>query len=81
MVPFGAKTARAVDRYLREHALRPYARSTRLLLRQRGPDDPRRRLRRFPHARPQAGIADVHPNWFGTPSPTAGWPAAVRNET
>jgi hypothetical protein len=36
VVPFGAKTAQAVDRYLRVRALHPHARSTRLLLGQRG---------------------------------------------
>jgi site-specific recombinase XerC len=32
VVPFGAKTAQAVDRYLRVRALHPYARASRLLL-------------------------------------------------
>ena len=35
VVPFGAKTAQVVDRYLRVRALHPHARSTRLLLGQR----------------------------------------------
>ncbi len=37
MVPFGARTAQAVDRYLQVRALHPYARSPRMLLGQRGP--------------------------------------------
>jgi integrase len=40
VVPFGAKTAQAVDRYLRVRALHPHARSPRLLLGQRGPMTP-----------------------------------------
>lgn len=64
VVPFGAKTAQAVDRYLRVRALHPYASSTRLLLGQRGamtPDGARDVL----HTRAaQAGIADVHPHRF-----------------
>jgi site-specific recombinase XerD len=43
VVPFGAKTARALDRYLWVRVLHPHARSPRLLLGQRR-DDPRRRL-------------------------------------
>jgi integrase len=37
VVPFGAKTAQALDRHLRVQALHPQARSPRLLLGQRGP--------------------------------------------
>src|SRR5918911_3168022 len=40
VVPFGAKTAQALDRYLRVRALHPHARSTPLLLGQRGPMTP-----------------------------------------
>jgi site-specific recombinase XerD len=64
VVPFGAKTAQAVDRYLRVRALHPYARLPRLLLGQRGgmtPDGARDVL----HTRAaQAGVADVHPHRF-----------------
>ena len=64
VVPFCAKTAQAVDRYLRVRALHPYARSPKLLLGQRGamtPDGARDVL----HARAaQAGVPDVHPHRF-----------------
>ncbi len=64
VVPFGAKTAQAVDRYLRVRALHPYARSTRLLLGQRGPMTPDG-ARDVLHSRAaQAGIDDVHPHRF-----------------
>ncbi|MGY1636809.1 tyrosine-type recombinase/integrase [Geodermatophilus sp. SYSU D00742] len=64
VVPFGAKTAQAVNRYVRVRALHPYARSPRLLLGQRGPmtSDGARDV---PHARAaQAGVPDVHPHRF-----------------
>ena len=64
VVPFGAKTAQAVDRYLRVRALHPYARSPRLLLGQRGPMTPDG-ARDVVHTRAaQAGIADVRPHRF-----------------
>jgi site-specific recombinase XerD len=64
VVPFGAKTAQAVDRYLRVRALHPHARSTRLLLGQRGPMTPDG-ARDVVHTRAaQAGVADVHPHRF-----------------
>ncbi len=64
VVPFGAKTAQAVDRYLRMRALHPYARSPRLLLGQRGPMTPDG-ARGVLHLRAaQAGVADVHPHRF-----------------
>jgi site-specific recombinase XerD len=40
VVPFGAKTAQALNLYLRVRALHPHARSPRLLLGQRGPMTP-----------------------------------------
>jgi site-specific recombinase XerD len=64
VVPLGAKTAQAVDRYLRVRALHPYARSPRLLLGQRGPMTPDG-ARDVLHIRAaQAGVADVHPHRF-----------------
>ena len=64
VVPFGAKIAQAVDRYLRVRALHPYARSPRLLLGQRGPMTPDG-ARDVLHLRAaQAGVADVHPHRF-----------------
>ena len=64
VVPFGAKTAQAVDRYLRVRALHPHARSTRLLLGQRGPMTPDG-ARDVLHLRAaQADVADVHPHRF-----------------
>jgi integrase len=64
VVPFGAKTAQAVDRYLRVRALHPHARSTRLPLGQRGPMTPDG-ARDVLHIRAaQADVADVHPHPF-----------------
>jgi site-specific recombinase XerD len=64
VVPFGAMTAQAVDRYLRVRALHPHARSARLLLGQRGPMTPDG-ARDVLHTRAaQAGVADVHPHRF-----------------
>jgi len=64
VVPSGAKTAQAVDRYLRVRALHPYARSSRLLLGQRCPITPDG-ARDVLHTRAaQAGVADVHPHRF-----------------
>jgi site-specific recombinase XerD len=65
VVPFGAKTAQAVDRYLRVRALHPHARLPRLLLGQGGgamtPDGARDML----HVRAaQAGVAGMHPHRF-----------------
>jgi site-specific recombinase XerD len=76
VVPFGAKTAQAVDRYLRVRALHPYARSPRLLLGQRGPMTPDGA--RAPH-RP-ASLTSTR-TASGTPSPTAGSPAGARSGT
>ena len=64
VVPFGAKTAQAVDRYLRVRALHPYARSTRLLLGQRGPMTPDGARDVLHTCAAQAGVADVHPHRF-----------------
>jgi site-specific recombinase XerD len=64
VVPFGAKTAQAVDRYLRVRALHPHARSPRLLLGQRGPMTPDG-ARDVLNARAgAAGLTDVHPHRF-----------------
>ena len=64
VVLFGARTAQAVDRHLRVRALHPHARSTRLLLGQRGPMTPDG-VRDVLHIRAaQAGVADVHPHRF-----------------
>ncbi|SFO59368.1 Site-specific recombinase XerD [Geodermatophilus obscurus] len=64
VVPFGARTAQAVDRYLQVRALHPYARSPRLLLGQHGPMTPDG-ARDVLHTRAaQAGIADIHPHRF-----------------
>jgi integrase len=64
VVPFGAKTAQAVDRYLRVRALHPHARSPRLLLGQRGPMTPDG-ARDVLNARAvAAGLSDVHPHRF-----------------
>jgi len=63
-VSFGAKTAQALDRYLRLRARHPHAYSPRLLLSQRGPlsvDGVRDML----NARAaQAGLTGVHPHRF-----------------
>jgi site-specific recombinase XerD len=64
VVPFGAKTAQAVDRYLRVRALHLYARSTRLLLGQRGPMTPDGARDVLHTCAAQAGVADVHPHRF-----------------
>lgn len=64
-VPFGARTAQAIDKYLRIRAGHPHARrSTRLLLSQRGPisaDGVRWRVEQIGRA---AGIDDLHPHAF-----------------
>ena len=64
VVPFGAKTAQAVDRYLRLRALHPYAPSPKLLLGQRGPMTPdgARDVLNVPAT--AAGLTDVHPHRF-----------------
>jgi integrase len=81
VVPFGAKTAQAVDRYLRVRALHSYARSPRLLLGQRGPmtltapatcSTPAPRRPASPTSSRTAS---------GTPSPTAGSPEEDRSGT
>ena len=64
VVPFGAKTAQAVDRYLRVRALHPHARSPRLLLGQRGPMTPDGARDVLNTRAAQAGLADVHPHRF-----------------
>jgi site-specific recombinase XerD len=64
VVPFGAKTAQAIDRYLRIRALHARASSTRLLLGLRGPmtvDGIREVLEVRSR---QAGVAGVHPHRF-----------------
>lgn len=62
-VPFGARTGQAIDRYLRVRSAHPYsARTSRLLLSERGPisaDGIRWRLRIRGE---QAGITDLHPH-------------------
>ena len=64
VVPFGAKTAQAIDRYLRIRSLHAHARSPRLLLSQRGPMTPDG-LREVLYRRAaEAGVADVHPHRF-----------------
>lgn len=64
-VPFGARTAQAVDRYLRQRGSHPKARSTRrLLLGQRGQistDGIRWRLELIAE---DSGVPDVHPHAF-----------------
>jgi site-specific recombinase XerD len=63
-VPFGAKTARALARYLRVRALHPHARSPRLLLGQRGPMTPDGARDVLNAHAAQAGVADVQPHRF-----------------
>lgn len=62
-VPYGAKTAQAIDRYLRVRALHPYGgRTTRLMLAERGPmsaDGVRWRLEVLGEA---AGVEGLHPH-------------------
>lgn len=61
-VPYGAKTAQALDRYLRVRAAHPRASAERLLLTERGPisaDGVRWRLERLGAA---AGIEGLHPH-------------------
>jgi site-specific recombinase XerD len=64
-VPFGARTAQAIDRYLRMRSSHPHAKRTeRLLLTQRGPisaDGIRWRLEVLGRA---AGIEGLHPHAF-----------------
>jgi site-specific recombinase XerC len=64
-VPFSAKTAQAIDRYLRVRSMHPKARSTtKLLLGQRGPISPdgiRWRLELLGEA---AGVEGLHPHSF-----------------
>src|SRR3954447_5982391 len=64
VVPFGAKTAQAVDRYLRMRALHPHARSPKLLLGQRGPMTPDGARDLLNNRAAQAGVADVHLHRF-----------------
>ena len=64
VVPFGAKTAQALDRYLRVRALHPHARSPRLLLGQRGPMTPDAARDVLNTRAAQAGVVDVHPHRF-----------------
>jgi site-specific recombinase XerD len=64
-VPFGARTAQAIDRYLRLRAVHPHGtRTDRFLLSERGPmsaDGARWRLEVIGRA---AGVPDVHPHAF-----------------
>lgn len=63
-VPFGARTAQAVDRYLRIRATHPHGRSPRLLLGERGQmstDGVRWRLEQLGEA---AGVEGLHPHAF-----------------
>jgi site-specific recombinase XerD len=64
VVPFGAKTGQAIDRYLRVRALHPYASSAQLLLGLRGPmtTDGAREVLNVRSA--QAGLEGVHPHRF-----------------
>lgn len=65
VVPFGARTGQAIDRYLRVRSAHPYAKRTeRLLLGERGAmsaDGVRWRLEVLGEA---AGVPDVHPHAF-----------------
>jgi site-specific recombinase XerD len=81
VVPFGAKTAQAVDRYLRVRALHPYALSSRLLLGQRGPMTPdgARDVLHTRAARP-ASPTSIRTG-SDTLSPTTGSPVAARSGT
>jgi site-specific recombinase XerD len=81
VVPFGAETGQALDRYLRVRALHPYANSNQLLLGLRGPmtSDGAREVLNVRSA--QAGWTACTHTGSGTPSPTAGWPAAGRSAT
>lgn len=64
VVPFGAKTGQAIDRYLRVRALHPYTSSPRLLLGLRGPmtTDGAREVLNVRSA--QAGVDGMHPHRF-----------------
>lgn len=64
VVPFGAKTGQAIDRYLRIRATHPYASSPRLLLGLRGAmtTDGIREVINVRSA--QAGLTGVHPHRF-----------------
>jgi site-specific recombinase XerD len=64
VVPFGAKTAQAVDRYLRVRSLHPHARSPRLLLGQRGPMTPDGARDVLNARAAAAGLTDVRPHRF-----------------
>jgi site-specific recombinase XerD len=64
VVPFGAKTAQAVDRFLRVRALHPHARSPKLLLGQRGPMTPDGARDVLHATATAAGVDDVHPHRF-----------------
>ncbi|WP_328424972.1 tyrosine-type recombinase/integrase [Micromonospora sp. NBC_00389] len=65
VVPYGARTGQALDRYTRIRAAHPKAKATnRLILSERGPlsaDGIRWRLEQVGNA---AGVADVHPHAF-----------------
>jgi integrase len=64
VVPFGARTGQAIDRYLRVRASHPYASSPQLLLGLRGPmtTDGAREVLNVRSA--QAGLDGVHPHRF-----------------
>jgi site-specific recombinase XerD len=64
VVPFGAKTGQAIDRYLRVRSTHRHARSTRLLLSERGPmsaDGVRWRVELLGQ---RVGIEGLHPHSF-----------------
>ena len=64
VVPFGAKTGQALDRYLRVRALHPYASSPQLLLGLRGPMTADGVQEVLDVRSAQAGLDDVHPHRF-----------------
>ncbi len=64
VVPFGARTAQAIDRYLRVRALHAHARSPKLLLGQRGPMTPDGAREVLYVRAAAAGLSNVHPHRF-----------------
>jgi len=64
VVPFGAKTAQALDRYLRVRAGHPHGRRDALLLGQRGPLTPDGARDVLNTRAALAGVTDVHPHRF-----------------
>jgi site-specific recombinase XerD len=64
-VPYGARTGQAIDRYLRQRAGHPQARtSKRLVLGQRGPLSPDGVRWRLELIGEESGVAGVHPHAF-----------------